>query len=158
MGRVAAGETRVATFVPEGFDVPVSFECEEFRLEPLGLEHNEADYQAWASSINHIRATPGFGGRDWPREMGLDENAEDLRAHAADYRAQCGFTYTVLDRHGDVIGCVYIYPSEDDRVEAHVRSWVRADRAELDRPLRKAVAKWLEQDWPFADVRYDGLA
>jgi hypothetical protein len=35
-----------------------------------------------------------------------------------------------------------------------VRSWVRADRAELDVPLHDAVATWLNEAWPFTAVRY----
>jgi hypothetical protein len=29
-------------------------------LEPLGPEHNEQDYDAWTSSMEHIAETPGF--------------------------------------------------------------------------------------------------
>jgi hypothetical protein len=35
-----------------------------------------------------------------------------------------------------------------------VRSWVRADRAELDAALHAAVHRWLDEDWPFAAVDY----
>ena len=53
------------------------------------------------------------------------------------------------------MGCVYIYPTEDRAPgAADVRSWVRADRAELDVPLHDAVAAWLAGAWPFKDVRY----
>ena len=48
-------------FVPEDFAVPDGFIAAEFRLTPLGPQHNEADYAAWTASIDHIRATPGFG-------------------------------------------------------------------------------------------------
>ncbi len=37
---------------------------------------------------------------------------------------------------------------------ADVRSWVRADRAELDVPLYAAVSAWLADAWPFTEVRY----
>ena len=42
-----------------------------FRLEPLGPEHNDRDYEAWMSSIDHIHATPGMEHRDWPTPMSL---------------------------------------------------------------------------------------
>jgi hypothetical protein len=61
-------------FVPEGFTVPDGLTAGEFRLVPLGPQHNESDYAAWTASIGHIRATPGFGGGSWPREMSLDDN------------------------------------------------------------------------------------
>ena len=87
--------------------------------------------------------------------MSLDENLRRPRAPRARLRAATGFTYTVLAPDGDdVIGCVYIYPSRDERHDADVRSWVRADVAELDAALHAAVSRWLAEDWPFAAVDY----
>jgi hypothetical protein len=145
----------VNDFVPPDFDVPLRLETSEFVLEPLGPEHNEQDYDAWTSSLEHIRTTPGFRGSSWPREMTLDENRGDLQRHADDFRARTGFTYTVLDPGSSrVIGCVYIYPARDGDDGATVRSWVRASHAQLDAPLWRAVSEWLATDWPFARVRY----
>ncbi len=93
---------------PEGLDTP------DFRLRPLGPEHNVSDYAAWTSSIEHIHASPGWEGSDWPMPMTLEANLGDLEGHAADFAARTGFTYTVLAPDADdVIGCVYIYPAED---------------------------------------------
>lgn len=76
-------------------------------LRPLGPEHNERDHAAWSSSIDHIRATPGFAERSWPHPMSLAENLADLEAHARDFAERKGFTYTVLDpATNDVLGCV----------------------------------------------------
>ena len=143
-------------FVPQDFDVPRGLEKPKFVLEPLGPEHNEQDYDAWTSSMEHIAATPGYPDGSWPREMTRDENRADLQRHADDFRARKGFTYTVLDPSSrDVIGCVYIYPLRDrDDVDAIALSWVRASHAHLDVPLWNAVTGWLESDWPFASVQY----
>ena len=142
-------------FVPGDFPVPGELVTAEFRLEPLGPQHNDADYEAWTSSMAHIRATPGFVGRSWPTEMTPEENLGDLRRHAEDFAGRTGFTYTVLDPGGRVVGCVYIYPTKDHAAGvAKVESWVRADRAELDVPLHDAVSAWLAGAWPFAEVRY----
>ena len=35
------------------------------------------------------------------------------------------------------------------RVDVDVRSWVRADRAELDGPLSAILSSWLAAAWPF---------
>lgn len=150
-------------FVPVDFAVPRGLTAEEFRLEPLGPEHNAADYTAWTTSIDHIRATPGFPWGDWPHEMSLAENLYDLERHADDFAGRRGFTYTVLSiPGGEVIGCVYIYPPRGDSPgqpgpggqPAAVRSWVRADRAALDPVLYHAVRAWLERDWPFGPIEY----
>jgi len=145
-------------FVPYGFTAPHGLENEAFRLEPLGSEHNERDYAAWSSSIEHILGSPGYGPESrWPHEMSLEENLGDLERHARDFAEQTGFTYTVLDSDDDVIGCVYVYPAGDDAHDVHVQSWVRESRAQLDLPLREAVADWLRRDWPFERPLYAPL-
>ena len=143
-------------FVPADFAVPDGLVAPLFRLEPLGPEHNERDYAAWTSSVDHIDASPGFEGWRWPYEMTLEENLRDLEGHARDFADRTGFTYSVLDGDG-VIGCIYIYPDREGAADARVRSWVRADRADLDLPLRRAVRDWLDGVWPFERVEYDGL-
>ncbi|HEX8868771.1 MAG TPA: N-acetyltransferase [Lentzea sp.] len=143
------------TFVPDDFDVPRGLTTASFRLEPLGPHHNERDHRAWTTSIEHIRSTPGFVTGSWPPAEGLslERNLADLRRHADDFTKRSGFTYSVLD--GDeVIGCVYIYPARDDNTAARVDSWVRADRADLDKPLHDAVSAWLASDWPLTEIRY----
>ena len=145
----------MSEFVPPDFDAPLRLETPRFVLEPLGPEHNDRDYDAWTSSFEHIRATPGWEDSSWPREMTPDENRADLQRHADDFRNRMGFTYTVLDpASGDVIGCVYIYPRRDSDVDARTRSWVRASHAELDTALWRAVSEWLASDWPFGSVEY----
>src|SRR5215813_10486876 len=88
-------------FVPDDFAVPRELVTGEFRLEPLGPQHNAGDYEAWTSSMEHIRATPGFAGRPWPVPMTLEDNLGDLRRHERDFTARSGFTYTVLAGGGD---------------------------------------------------------
>ncbi|MBO0785054.1 MAG: N-acetyltransferase [Actinobacteria bacterium] len=145
-------------FVPGDFAVPDGFTATEFQLEPLGPQHNAADYAAWTTSIDHIRATPGFAGSSWPHEMSPADNLRDLQRHAQDFAERRGFTYTVLSAGtGDVIGCVYIYPppgGAGGEGRAVVRSWVRADRAALDAAVYHAVLAWLQHDWPFRSIEY----
>jgi hypothetical protein len=149
-------------FVPTDFAVPDGLTAGEFCLEPLGPQHNAADYAAWTASVDHIRGTPGLAGWGWPHEMSQADNLRDLRRHARDFAERRGFTYTVLSTGtGDVIGCVYIYPprgegpggTETGR-HAVVRSWVRTDHAALDPVLYHVVLAWLERDWPFHSIEY----
>ena len=154
-----------APFVPADFVPPRGLVTAAFVLEPLGPRHNESDYAAWTSSIAHIQATPGFARRlVAARDDARRESRRSRDARARTSRKRSGFTYTVLDPDdGDVIGCLYIYPlrSDDDgdarrpiAGAASVLSWVRADRAELDVPLWRAVSAWLEADWPFEHIAY----
>jgi hypothetical protein len=151
-------------FVPADFEAPRGLRTADFVLEPLGPEHNEPDHAAWSSSIEHIRSTPGFDEpvdpedtEPWPREMTSEQNMRDLEMHARHFRDREGFTYTVLDpSDGDVIGCVYIYPSRrDPQYDVAVESWVRVSHAHLDVALWTAVSEWLGGDaWPFERVLY----
>lgn len=145
-------------FVPPDFAVPRFYDWAEFHLEPLDEEHNERDHEAWMSSIDHIRSTPGFSEeeeRDWPVAMTLEANLDDLIRHARDFRERKGFTYSILD--GDeVIGCIYIYPNRSSNHDAAVSSWVRESRAELDTPIREALSTWIGESWPFSNPSYAG--
>jgi RimJ/RimL family protein N-acetyltransferase len=145
----------VDEFVPSDFDIPLGFKTPQFVLEPLGPQHNERDFDAWTSSMEHIHSTPGWADQRWPREMTPDENRADLERHATDFRNRTGFTYTVLDPQGrDVIGCLYIYPLRDSEHDARVLSWVRASQSDLDTTLWRAVSDWLASDWPLDSVEY----
>jgi hypothetical protein len=55
---------------------------------------------------------------------------------------------------GHVIGCVYFYPPRRDGYDVDVRSWVRSDRAELDRSLHDVVQRWVAEAWPFQKPDY----
>ncbi|MBZ4320869.1 N-acetyltransferase [Streptomyces huiliensis] len=157
-------------FVPADFDVPTTFSGPGFRLEPLGPEHNASDHAAWMSSIGHIHDTPGFRARRWPPAAGMspEENLADLRRHAEEFRTRTAFAYAVLAAgegedegedegvgDGEVIGCVYLHASRTGDGTAQASSWVRADRAALDKPLYEAVSAWLAADWPLGTVRYE---
>ena len=149
------------SFVPHDFEVPQELRSVRFRLEPLGPQHNAADLDAWMSSIEHIRSTPGFEGRDWPPDGGFaaEANLGDLVQHADEFERRVAFAYTVLrpdavDEH-DVIGCLYLNPGPRPG-SVDVRSWVRADVADLDPVLRQAVRDWLAAEWPFDEIVYAG--
>ncbi|KQY03908.1 twin-arginine translocation pathway signal protein [Mycobacterium sp. Root135] len=144
--------------VPDDFDVPRVLQSARFRLEPLGPQHNAADLNAWTTSVDHIRATPGFEGRSWPPDGGLsaEGNLVDLVRHADEFDRRVAFAYTVLrPEDDDVIGCLYLDPGPRPG-SVDVRSWVRADIADLDPVLRREVRQWLTELWPFDEVAYAG--
>jgi hypothetical protein len=146
-------------FVPDEFTPPPGLDKHAFRLRPLGPEHNESDYAAWTSSVEHILATPGYEGSHWPHPMTLDDNERDLTRHADEFVAREAFTYTVLAPDSDVvIGCLYIYPSERPEYDAKIRSWVRAADADLDPVLYRVVMDWLATTWRFGPVEYAARA
>src|SRR3978361_715888 len=84
--------------VPADFAVPLELQAPRFRLEPLGPQHNAPDLTAWMSSIEHIRHTPGFEGRNWPPDGGLtaEANLRDLEQPAKEFEARVALADTVL--------------------------------------------------------------
>ena len=58
-------------FVPVDFEPPRSLVTDQFVLYPVGPQHKKADHDAWTSSIEHIRATPGYPDGDWPPINGM---------------------------------------------------------------------------------------
>ncbi len=142
-------------FVPDGFDPPTVLDAGAFRLEPLVAARNPGDLDAWTSSIDHIRATPGYENRSWPAvAFTLEENLSDVEGHERDFAARRGFTFSVLDANASVIGCVYFYPPQRPGYDVDVRSWVRASHAELDAPVAAAVRTWLAEAWPWSRPDY----
>ncbi|KAA3640935.1 MAG: N-acetyltransferase [Armatimonadetes bacterium] len=147
------------SFVPSSFEVPRFYAWSGLHLEPLGAEHNGRDYEAWMSSIDHIRSTPGFSEQEkpnWPVSMTLESNLEDLVRHARDFEERKGFTYSILDGD-DVIGCIYIYPDRAADYDAVISSWVTESRADSDATVREALSTWINALWPFSNAYYAGI-
>ena len=148
---------RLQPLIPLDCPVPEPPDHPRFGFAVLGPEHNAADLEAWSSSIAHIRATPGFGGDGWPqRAYSLEENLADLQEHRDHHQRHLDFAWTVLDRErpGTVLGCVYLYPDPSGAADAKARSWVRVDRADMDRVLRAHLRPWFATAWPLR-ARYD---
>src|SRR5947208_7216 len=90
--------------------------------------------------------------RRWQRRRILEPvlHPEQLTEHQPD--AEQHHTGLRPDAY-EVIGCVNFDPTEQAGAVA-VRSWVRADVAELDATLRTTVRDWLSSSWPFDSVTY----
>jgi hypothetical protein len=135
---------RVDRLVPDDFDVPQRLEHDRFRLRKLTVNDLVKDFEA----IN-ARVTPD--GRDEPwSDTSLEENLVDLGWHQKEFELRRSFAYTVVaPDESKVLGCVYLYPSDEADVE--VRLWVRREAwAEgLDAVLEQAVRAWLAERWPF---------
>lgn len=148
--------TLAKTLVPAGFILPDPPRTLRFRLELMGEEHSDGDYDAWSRSIRHVLATPGFVGWEWPPPQGMTrgENREAVLRHRRHSDARVGFTYCVVESGTDaVIGCAYIYPDRLAVTECELRTWVGLDWADLDADVHRVTLAWLEEEWPFDSVR-----
>ena len=129
--------------VPDDFAVPEGLETARFRLRMLTVRDVVADFEA-------IRGrAPG---------LTLEQNLIDLGWHQKEFQTRRSFAYTVVhpSDDGHVLGCAYVYPTDEPGFDALATCWVRSEAAELDGELYEAFRAWLERDWPFERVTYPG--
>jgi len=137
----------VYELVTDGFDVPAGLEHERFRLRMLSVDDVVKDFDAICSRVDRE------GVAQEPFVATIRENLVDLGWHQKEFELRRSFAYTVVaPDESQVLGCVYLFPSETHDVR--VRLWVRRSAWEdgLDPALEQAVRDWLERDWPFTSV------
>jgi len=142
-------------FVPDDFEIPLLLETDLFRLRMLSIDDVEKDYEAVIESRELLHTM--FGG-PWPKlGFTIEENLTDLERHQQEFLDRKAFTYTVVSLdESEVLGCVYITPSEATGSDAVVVMWVRQTEYEkgLDEVLFDTVRDWISTDWPFRKVDY----
>jgi RimJ/RimL family protein N-acetyltransferase len=91
-----------------------------------------------------------------PATMTREEDEEDLQHHEDEIQAQKSFNYALFDdQETELLGCVYIDPTDLSGADAEISWWVRdeyvgtAVEAELD----ALVPRWIADDWPFVRPR-----
>ena len=100
-------------FVPADFKVPTLYTAANFKFVPLGPEVVKQDYDAYMSSIDHLRSTFSSGG-NWPhKDLTMADAMKDMENEAARFKARKSFAYAVLTPDGSKeLGSVYIRPSK----------------------------------------------
>jgi hypothetical protein len=145
--------------VPSDFPVPDGLVTRDLILRPLTVHDVVKDYDAVMTSIAHLR---GVFGPDsaWPSpDLTLEQDLIDLGWHQKEFQQRSSFAYTVMTPdESRCLGCVYIYPSADQELDAVVYLWVRASAFDqgLDPILYEAVRGWVAGAWPFTRVAYPG--
>ncbi len=135
--------------VPDAFDVPAGLEHERFRLRMLGVDDVVKDFDAICDRVDHA------GVPQPPFVATVAENLVDLGWHQKEFELRRSFAYTVVaPDESQVLGCVYLYPSETHDVS--VKLWVRrsAFADGLDPHLEATVREWVATRWPFERVTF----
>ncbi len=144
-------------FVPPDFSVPEILETTNFRLRMLKATDVEKDYEAVMTSVDHLQGVFGKNSK-WPSyDLTFEQDRRDLEWHQNEFLKRSSFTYTVMNPDESVcLGCVYIFPSRNQRYEADIYMWVRKSEFEkgLYPILYKTVKNWIRDKWPFRRVRY----
>jgi hypothetical protein len=139
----------VYELVPEDFEVPTGLEHERFRLRMLSVDDVVKDFDAINARVDH-RGEPRP-----PFATTITLNLVDLGWHQKEFKLRRSFTYTVVaPDESEVLGCVYINPSETH--DALVWLWVRKSAWDdgLDPVLEQTVRDWIASCWPFARVSF----
>ena len=147
------------SFVPVSFNVPEKLETDKFRLRMLTINDVVKDYDAVMTSIDHLQGV--FGERStWPsKELTLEQDLIDLDWHQKEFQRRTSFAYTVMNLdESQCLGCVYLFPAQNEEVDAKIYLWVRQSEFEkgLDPILFVTVRNWITKVWPFKKVLYPG--
>jgi hypothetical protein len=145
--------------VPADFDVPVRVEAQGFVVRPLGPELVDIDYEAYMSSIEHLRET--FTRSDaWPTPwIDAEDAMADMENEERRFLSRESFAYAVLTPDGTrERGCVYVRPSPKAGYDAMVRLWVTKAEfdAGFDAELQAWAEQWVAERWPFERVAFPG--
>ena len=147
-----------AQLVPESYDVPTSHQTAKFRLEPLGPKLVKVDYEAYMSSIDHLRST--FSGGGWPSPgITMTDAMKDMEGEEARFKARKSFAYGVLTPDGGKeLGSVYVRPSKKAGYDAVVAMWVTKEMFDkgFEAELAAEMKRWIAAKWPFEKVAYLG--
>jgi hypothetical protein len=95
------------------------------------------------AAINQ-RVRPDGSADAWSETTFL-ENLADLGWHEVEFKIRRSFAYTVLrPDDSEVIGCVYLYPPQDEGRDVDVKLWVtrKAWEEGLDAKLERVVRDW----------------
>jgi hypothetical protein len=145
--------------IPRNFNPPQALETESFRLKILTVDDADKDYDAITTSIDHLKGT--FGPNSpWPEDdLSFEEDLAAIRWHQDEFNKCASFAYTVINLDGDqCLGCVYVYPSDNEKYDAMVVIWVRKSELAngLDKKLFFIVRDWMDKEWPFKNIAYPG--
>ena len=146
-------------FVPAEFVVPSELVTANFTLRMLSVGDVEKDFEAVTLSAARVsKVWPDSG---WPAGLTLRQNLIDLGWHEKEFQNRTSFAYTmVAPDESEVLGCVYVYPTDKAAHDAEIFLWVRESEVanDLDEALFEVVQRWLASTWPFVNPAYPGRA
>ena len=144
-------------FVPAEFVVPSELVTANFTLRMLSVDDVEKDFEAVTLSAARVsKVWPDSG---WPAGLTLRQNLIDLGWHEKEFQNRTSFAYTmVAPDESEVLGCVYVYPTDKAAHDAEIFLWVRESEVanDLDEALFEVVQRWLASAWPFVNPAYPG--
>ena len=147
-----------AQLVPETFEVPRNYKTKTYQLVPLGVGLEKIDYDAYMSSVEHLRAT--FSGGSWPHAgLTMEDAKKDMEQEQKQWDTRASFPYAVLTPDGKKeLGCFYLRPSPKAGYDAVATMWVTKEMYDrgFDARLYADMKAWVAKAWPFKAVAWPG--
>ena len=144
--------------VPDDFDVPERLEGEGFILRPLSVHDVIKDFDAVMASKDKL-TSPNEANSGWPHNLTIMQNLIDLAWHHKEFQNRTSFAFTVIrPDESEIIGCLYIYPTDKKAHDAKIEFWCRDDSGitDLDDRLNDLIRGWISSSWPFQNPAYPG--
>lgn len=143
-------------FVPVDFTVPTSYMGKAYKLVPLGPDVVKQDYDAYMSSIDHLKKN--FSSGNWPHAgITMADAMKDMEGEIASFGARKSFAYAVLTPDGSKeLGCFYLRPSPKQGYDAVASLWVTKDQYDkgFEPVLLKDMRAWTASAWPFKKIAW----
>lgn len=150
----------VSPWLPAGWQHPSRVELATgHHLRPIRAEDTELDMPAVMGSRERLWSIYGEAWGWPPVDMTAEEDREDLQHHADEMAADKSFNYALFDTdESELIGCVYIDPTDKPGADADISWWVRDEYrgSPVESALDELVPAWIADVWPLATPRFVG--
>ncbi|QNN54625.1 GNAT family N-acetyltransferase [Nocardioides mesophilus] len=148
------------TWLPGDFVHPKRVELPSGQhLRPIRADDTELDLVAVMGSRERLWSMYGEAWGWPPATMTAEQDREDLQHHADEMERNESFNYALFDeQESELLGCVYIEPTDKPGADADVMWWVVDPLvgSEVEQALDDLVPLWIASDWPFEQPRYVG--
>ncbi len=151
---------KATPWLPDGWDHPTRVELPTgHHLRPIRADDVDLDMPAVMGSRERLWSIYGEAWGWPPATMTAEQDREDLQHHADEMVTHESFNYALFDAdETELIGCVYIDPTDKPGGDADISWWVRDEYvgSEVESALDELVPRWIAEEWPLQQPRYVG--
>ena len=145
-------------WLPENWDHPRRVELPTgHHLRPIRAADVDLDMLAVMGSQERLWSIYGAAWGWPPVSMTREQDAADMQRHADEMETHESFNYALFDEaETELIGCVYIDPTDLAGADAEISWWVRNEYVgtEVEAALDALVPRWIAADWPLQLPRF----
>lgn len=147
-------------WLPDNWRHPVRIELPTGQhLRPIRADDVDLDLPAVLGSRERLWSIYGQAWGWPPAGMTREQDRDDLAHHEDEIERHLSFNYALLDAdETELLGCVYIDPTDRVGADADISWWVvdRLVGSDVEAALDELVPRWIAADWPLSAPRYVG--